>query len=199
MFRSIASVIVTPPVRVLRYLNAFVTGTAHCRHNFTQEIAEMMMTAEMVTWFVVADGAKARFLVQQGMTSPLSAASVPEMTHLNPPTREQGTDRPGRTHESTRSGTRHAMTPRVDWHRFEKEKFAHEVAERVNRAIGERAFDRLVLVAPPTTLGTLRDSLGEAATAAVTHEIAKDITHLSVTEMSDYLTNYLYRDWREAD
>lgn len=139
------------------------------------------------TWVVVADGERARFLSGTGALRTLDTASVPDMVLDNPPTHEQGTERPGRTHESAQTGTRHAMAPRVDWHRFEKEKFAHSVAEIVNRAAFDKAFDRLVLVAPPETLGNIRPVLSKAAQGAVTQEIDKDLTKLTDDELADYL------------
>lgn len=149
----------------------------------------MTKASDNVTWFVVADGKRARFLMRTGVTAPLQAAPVAEMSQDNPPTHDQGTERPGRTQESAGTGTRHALTPRTDWHQFEKEKFAHEVARRVNHAAGEHAFRHLVLVAPPATLGKLREFLGKPASDALTQEIAKDITHMSMLEMSDYLVD----------
>ena len=153
----------------------------------------MVSRTTPVTWVVVADGEKARFLEGEGSLKALDPAPVPDMENENPPTREQGTERPGRTHESAgnpQTGMRHAMAPKVDWHRFEKQKFAHAVADIVNRAAGEKAFDRLVLVAPPETLGNLRPALSKPAQASVTQEIGKDLTNLTVAEVTEYLAEH---------
>ncbi|WP_425404023.1 host attachment protein [Hwanghaeella sp.] len=141
-------------------------------------------------WVVVADGERARFLEGNGALASLEPAPVPEMHNDNPSTREQGTERPGRTHDSAGTGARHALAPRVDWHKFEKEKFAHEVADIVNRAAVAKSFDRLVLIAPPQTLGNLRAALSKAAGEAVTQEIGKDLTKLSEAEVEDYLAKH---------
>jgi len=153
----------------------------------------MVTHSSPITWVVVADGERARFLMGSGALTALDSAPVPEMQNDNPPTHEQGTDRPGRTHESAaggHTGLRHAMTPRVDWHKFEKEKFAHAVAEIVNRAASEKSFDRLVLVAPPETLGNLRAALSKPAAQAVSQEFAKDLTKMTVAEVTDYLAEH---------
>ena len=50
-------------------------------------------------WILVADGQKARFLASEKRNEDLVAA-MPDMAVPNPPSREQGTERPGRVHES---------------------------------------------------------------------------------------------------
>src|SRR3546814_8025432 len=92
-----------------------------------------------------------------------------------------GTDRPGRGHESATMG-RHAMdTP--DWHRFEKEKFAKEMAGILDQAGGSGAYERLILVAPPKTLGDLRTALSATTRKKITGELDKDITAGTVGEL----------------
>ncbi len=138
------------------------------------------------TWILVADGARARFLLNQGPGKGLEIPAMPELSTGHAPTREVGTDRPGRVHDRMGPG-RHAMAPRVDWHQFEKSEFARRVATTLNKAAGRNDFDRLVLVAPPKTLGSLRAALDKAAAAKVTAELPKDLTHVSV----DVLPNHL--------
>lgn len=151
----------------------------------------MKKAADLVTWIVVADGERARFLMRKGRVGELASTVLPEMEHDNPATHEQGVERPGRTHESAgggQTGLRHSMEPRVDWHKFEKVKFAREVAQILDRAAAAHSFDKLMLIAPPETLGNLRAALGDTATRAVSEEIAKDLTHLSLPDLSAYFT-----------
>ncbi len=142
------------------------------------------------TWIVVADGARARFLVNEGPGRGLSEA-LPEKTGAPlRPTREYGTDRPGRVFESA-DGARHAMEPRVDWHRFEKQRFARSVARVIDRGANDRSFDRLILIAPPKTLGDLRAVLGHASRDAVHGELAKDLTKVSIHDLPAHLKDVL--------
>jgi protein required for attachment to host cells len=138
------------------------------------------------TWILVADGARARILQSEGWGTGLTP--VPGQTHRieNPPTRAHVSDRPGRSHESTTS-MRHALEPRVDWHRYEKHLFATELAAIINRSHQENAFDRLVIVAPPSTLGDLRAKLDKNARRLVTAELDKDLTNLSLEELQSQL------------
>lgn len=138
-----------------------------------------------VTWILIADGTRARILKNDGPGKGIQAAIDGEFHHEAPMTREIGTDRPGRTKESA-SATRSAME-QPDWHRFEKEKFAKEMARILERADQSGAYDRLILVAPPKTLGDLRGALAAPVRRKVTGEIDKDLTPVTMGEMPDHL------------
>ncbi len=148
-----------------------------------------MPTTETTTWFLVADGAKARILARRGQGGPLESASNICFAEAEArlPTREVGADRPGRVHESA-DVARHAMAPRVDWHRFAKELFARDVAKALEAAAGRKLYNALVLVAPPRTLGDLRQALGKHAGALVTREIAKDLTNVADHDLPAHLS-----------
>ncbi len=139
-------------------------------------------------WIVVADGAKCRVLTRKGTDGTLSAASNlcfsdSEAREL---TREIGTDRPGRSQESV-GGARHAMEPRVDWHRFAKEQFAHQVAQALEDAALKKKYQALIVVAPPRTLGDLRGAIGKHTRALVVGEIAKDLTNIADHDLPAHL------------
>ncbi|NNG05772.1 MAG: host attachment protein [Inquilinus sp.] len=136
------------------------------------------------TWIVVADGARARVMLNEGVGKGLSPVPGLEMVDDNPPTREQGSDRPGRTHDRMGPG-RHAMEPRADWHRQEKALFAKSIAERLTAELDRDAFDRLVLIAPPAAMGDLRAALDDRAHKLVAGEITKDLTHAGDAEIED--------------
>ena len=140
------------------------------------------------TWILVADGAKARVLERQRPDGPLSMASnlCFAEAEARVPTRDVGADRPGRVHESADT-TRHAMAPRVDWHRFAKTRFAHDVAAALETAAKKKLYDDLILVAPPQALGDLRQALGRHAGALVSEEVAKDLTNLPDHELPAHL------------
>jgi protein required for attachment to host cells len=131
-----------------------------------------------VTWIVIADGEKARIVANQGIGKGLVPVSGHEMSTTLHAARDVYSDRPGRTRESV-GASRHALQPRVDWHRFEKRQFAKRVAGMLDAEADKGAFDRLILVAPPRTLGDLRGALAAPTRAKVTGEIDKDLTHLA--------------------
>jgi protein required for attachment to host cells len=127
------------------------------------------------TWILVADGAKALFLenITDAQNPNLVVRRVEEQD--NPPNREQQSDRPGRMPDpgpGQRSGLAEA-----DWHRLEEARFAADAADILYRMAHRGAFDRLVLVAPPRTLGELRRHLHKEVASRVVAEIAKDLTN----------------------
>jgi protein required for attachment to host cells len=146
------------------------------------------MQKKKVTWILVADGAHARVLMNDGAGKGLQPTADGELTHSLPPTRELGTDRPGRTQQHGLN-RRQAIQPHVDWHRFEKEKFSKELASLLDAAAERGAFHRLVLVAPPRTLGDLRAALGTKARALVHAELDKDLTHVAVHDLPAHLAD----------
>ena len=143
-----------------------------------------------ITWILVADGSRARILKNDGPGKGLQPAVGEEFHHALPKTSELGSDRPGRSQESA-SSARHAVENPVDWHRFEKEKFAREMARVLDQANNAGAYDRLILVAPPKTLGDLRGALGSGARKKVTGELDKDLTQITLGELPEHLSALL--------
>lgn len=139
----------------------------------------------IVTWVVVADGARARFLENHGPGKGLQPALDQEMQQALPPNRELVTDRPSL--DAGPGGERHGVAPKVDWHEFEKERFAHQVAQVLNKARTRNRFDRLVLVAPPKALGHLREQLDKPTRDHVTGELDKDLTHAEDRDLAEHL------------
>ena len=144
------------------------------------------MKAHKKFWILVADGRRARILEYDDPETGLRPATSSDYVADSRPSRERGSDRPGRVHESA-SSLRHAIQPRVDWHDFEEVKFAHEMAKLLNKARLHRAFDQLVLVAPPRSLGELRKALDRDTLAVVAAELDKDLTKLATHELPSHL------------
>ncbi|MCP5374379.1 MAG: host attachment protein [Hyphomicrobiales bacterium] len=134
------------------------------------------------TWILVADGARARIFRNDGPDRGLQRAIASNFGAPRAPDRAYGTDRPGRARRGP-GGPPQGFAPAVDWHRYEKTRFARDMAALLNRHALRRSFDRLVLVAPPAVLGDLRRNLDKPALAAVTAEVAKDLTHLTRHEL----------------
>ncbi len=144
------------------------------------------MARQQTTWIVMADGSRARIVRRRaedrGFEVILQLAA-PE-THL--PSRELGSDRPGRVQES-RDVTRHAIQPRQDLHRKNMDAFLRRVATRLNDAGAQKSYDALILFAPPHALGELRRHLSAAAEKKVKAAIAKDLNKLPLEELAEHL------------
>ena len=149
-----------------------------------------MPTKTKRTWILVADGARAMIVLNEGPGRGLKTVPGREIKIENPPTRDLGSDRPGRAQESI-GGARHAIAPRADWHDQRKEEFARAVARTLDTDAAGGRFDRLVLIAPPATLGHIRAALKPATRKLVEGEINKDLTHLPVDELAPHLADVI--------
>lgn len=123
---------------------------------------------------LVCDGEKALFLRNAGDEMFPNLQVWREMEQDNPPTREQGTDSPGRSFDSTSMGR--SAYEETDWHRLAKEDFAKQMAARLYKLAHQNRFDELIIVAPPLVLGELRKEMHKEVTARVKGELAKELT-----------------------
>ena len=139
-------------------------------------------------WVLVADGEKALFLRNEGDAQYPDLQVMREMQEDNPPTREQGTDRPGRL--SDPSGPRSAVED-TDWHRIAKDRFADEIAALLYRMAHRGDFEHILLVAPPQILGALHKKLHKEVEARVVGEEPKTLTGHAVPEIERALMG----DW----
>src|SRR5690606_28340565 len=99
----------------------------------------------------------------------------------NPPTREQGTSRPGRMRDSV--GPHNSAMEMTDWHQLAEDRFAKDLAEILYRQAHAGRFKELVLVAAPSILGELRKELHKEASDRLVAEVAKDLTNHPVDQI----------------
>lgn len=136
-------------------------------------------------WLMVADGEKALFLQNDGDTKYPNFQVVREMEQENPPTREQGSDRPGRLSDGP-SAHRSAVAD-TDWHKVGKVRFAEHIAERLYKMAHQGDFKEIMLIAPPLVLGELRKKLHQEVSDKVVGEIPKTLTNHAVFEIEKLL------------
>ena len=140
------------------------------------------------TWILIADGARARIVENDGPGKGLEPALNYEFAASHVPTRDIGADKPGR---GQGGGSHHVMDPKVNWHNFKKDLFADAMAEVLAKADSTNVFDALVLVAPAKTLGELRKKLNPNVKGKVTAELDKDLTHLNLHDLGPHLTDVI--------
>ena len=126
-------------------------------------------------WVIVADGEKALFLRNDGDATYPNLQVVREIEQENPPTREQGVERPGRY--SNRPSAHKSAFDEADWHRLGKTRFADEIAQRLYRMAHRGDFDELIIVAPPVVLGEMRKKLHSEVSDRVAAEVPKTLTN----------------------
>jgi protein required for attachment to host cells len=130
----------------------------------------------------VADGAHGRVYVNDGPGKGITELPKYARQLDLKPSREIDADRQGRSFDSAGQG-RHAMEPPTDSKRHAKQEFHRALAQQIEAAVQAGEFDRLVLVAPPATLGDLRQELSKNASDKIHGEIAKDLIKASETEL----------------
>ncbi|MGB0629839.1 MAG: host attachment protein [Alphaproteobacteria bacterium] len=138
------------------------------------------------TWILVADAAHARIFENLGPGKALRELPAEQIDQETPLTRELGSDRPGRTHDSTGTA-RHAKVNKADWHEQAKAEFAKVLADRLNAACQNKSFDRLILAAAPRILGQLRGLLSPKVTSLVAAELNKDLTGVAPAELESHI------------
>ncbi len=138
----------------------------------------------------VGDGRKALFLRNEG--DEVFAHLVTEQAFVddNPPTHDQGTDRPGRAFASAGSARRSAVEP-TDWHDIEEHRFAERVSKALEKLARDRKAPALAIAAPPRTLADLRAALAPDVKAKIVLEINKDLTHLPVWAIEKHIVDAL--------
>jgi protein required for attachment to host cells len=113
-------------------------------------------------------------------------AAISEKASPHRAAREIMADKPGRAFDSKGQG-RHAMEPHTDPVKVEMRQFLAEVVGDLARAHRDKKFDRLVLIAPPASLGELRKLLPPELATLVVGEIDKDLTHADGIELTRHL------------
>ncbi len=142
------------------------------------------------TWILIADGAHARILTNEGPGRGVTHLPDFDLNAPHEADRVINADRPGRTFDRSGPG-RHAMEPASSPHRLRKSKFAKELVALLHRKLSENAYDRLIVVAPPTMLGDLRSEMSKPVLERISGELAKDLTHTPDREIATQLESVL--------
>ncbi len=138
------------------------------------------------TWVLIADAGRARILESDGAGSGLRQVEGMMFENPLPPTHDLVDDRQTRSYESV-GAARHAVSGRTDPRRKEKFRFVEILGEKIEDALTRKAFDRLVLVAPPKVLGDFRDVLSERMREHIVSEVPKDLTKTPDNEVAGHL------------
>ena len=134
----------------------------------------------------VGDGQRALFLRNMGDEKVPNLKTERVFSDENPPTHEQGTDRPGSGVESGGTHRRSSMEP-TDWHELEKHRFAERVASALEQLVRSQDLKKIVVVAPPRTLADLRHAFHADVKNRIVAEIDKDLTKHPVWKIEKHL------------
>lgn len=103
---------------------------------------------------------------------------------------EIGRNRLGRVFESF-SSLRHMASPHIDVHKEIRQHFATRIADFLANAKMGKAFDRLVLVAPPEMLGEIDAKLDDNIRRKLKYKVAKMFAGFNAAELAERLKDYL--------
>ena len=156
------------------------------------------MEVKNATWVIVADSEKFVVFENKGEADLLDLRVRSHFEKQNPPTHEQGSDRPGRfPAPHGRGADNSAATPlahgrvsalaETDWHQLEKNNAAHDLAKRINTWASRQDCSAIILVADPKTLGIVRGDLSTATKKKIIGEMDKDLTNHPVSEIEQAL------------
>jgi protein required for attachment to host cells len=137
-------------------------------------------------WVVVCDGRKALILENVGDEKFPTLRTKEVLEHKSPPTHEQGADQPGRAFGSV--GNVRSAVGQTDWHDEAEHAFLHDLAGRLDAAIGAGSAKSLIVIAPPRAMGMIRKAYSPQLRAAVRKEVDKDLVKFPVYEIEKLLT-----------
>ncbi|WP_072392333.1 host attachment protein [Hyphomicrobium sp. CS1GBMeth3] len=135
------------------------------------------------TWVLVADAGHARVLEQSSQKSGLAVVEGLDIEHPIAKSSDMVRDALPRTFDSVGPG-RHAIAPKSDPHRAEKKNFAKELALTLDAGLAKKAYDDLIIVAPPQMIGDLRPLLSDAVRSRLTRELRLDLADAPLTEIA---------------
>ncbi len=119
---------------------------------------------------VAVDGSRMSIFRNIGEAFKPALELVEEHQDPTPRSSELGTDRPGRSSQST--SPRKGAYEQTDLHQQAEDRFAREAAERIDQ-IARDSKVGLVLVAAPRALGVIRQNLRPETSQKLLAEIAK--------------------------
>jgi protein required for attachment to host cells len=103
------------------------------------------------------------------------------------PTRELVSDRSGINIPRSRSGRVFTLSKEPDAHDQQEKNFARECAAFLNKKAYEDRFQKLILSAPPKSLGVIRKHLKRQVFDRVARLIDKDLINIPYTSLYKYI------------
>jgi protein required for attachment to host cells len=122
------------------------------------------------TWYVVADGGKARILT-------FDDGKMKTLEHFD-------NSGHGDTDEDSSAGTSQLKAPKSDPHDQAKIHFAKQVAAKLNEAVRTGKVNEIALAAPAHVLHEIREALDKAAIAKLGKTLSKDYANTPDSELA---------------
>ncbi len=140
------------------------------------------------TLIIIADDENARFVLNEGVGKGLRECAVLSVAQFAEDTITYE-DRPGRG--SGGPAGRHGYESGASADEMGRDRFARHLSQALDQEWRELGPDRLILVAPPKMLGTLRGRIAAVARGAVSAELAKDLVKVPLADLTAHLEGVL--------
>jgi protein required for attachment to host cells len=142
------------------------------------------------TWTVVADSSQA--IIYEGAPMGDNLQKIEKFINedATKDKKELETDGPGQAFNRHGPG-QHSMTKEVSASEHVTKMFSKTVADYLQHARANSNYARLIIVADPTFLGELRDSLDTATARLVVDTIDHNITHMNAKQIRTYLKEHV--------
>jgi protein required for attachment to host cells len=140
------------------------------------------------TWIMVVDQHIARIFEKTGKGLEPIGEAIPDLM----PKPEITNHSVGRTANSGDSSIRSKLEPHMNQSQEKNLAFIHQISDWLDKAVWQDAFDRIVIIAAPRTLGYLRNVLKREVHARIVAEINKDLTKFDVAALQDELKKIIW-------
>ena len=134
---------------------------------------------------LVADGRKSLFLRNEGDAEFVNLVVEDQRAHADLKDGDMKSDAPGRSFASV--GSRRSAIEETDYHQQEEDRFAADTAALLSKRAKANAFEELIIVAPPRTLGELRQHYDKAVEAKIVAEVDKDLVNHPIDKLEGVL------------
>lgn len=134
-------------------------------------------------WFLVANATRAHLYARDDADAKLQLVHAFEHPQSRLKTAALGDDKAGRE-MSDRGFGGAAYEPRLDAHRKEHLRFAHELCVFMEHEAQRGAFESLALFAPDPFLGDVKKALGPACTRHLALASDTDLSHVGPAELA---------------
>ena len=145
------------------------------------------MTLPNNALILVADGRKALFLRNQGDEQRIDLRTASHRTRDDRKDSDIKSDASGQSPAPAGTGLPGGTMGEPDFHQQEEDRFARDLAEKINAMALAGQFDALVVVAPARTMGELRPLWHKEVSARILGEHVKEMTDRPIPDIEELL------------
>ena len=149
-----------------------------------------MINVSSKYWILVADSGRARILELRKKPREFRQVQelISESRHLS--SRDMVSDASGRAFHA-KGPASHSKQQRTDAHDQAEQAFSRMLVGKLEKAANLKAFEHLVLIADPKTLGRVRQHMSKSLSGMVTNELNLDVVGLPLDSLKKRVRSLL--------